>query len=604
MSPLGQNGLVVEEDLEITAPLRRRLNGKKGSSIPLQRCAASLAIEQPTDSSDNNNNNNSETMEGDEEPENTTSSSATEAASGGSFVMDTPAQWRAFESERLLGAASMESEVAAEEMPPPMSEPLLRTGETDGVEATTVTHLRRRRMERSPSVTAVGTQKLGFPSFRVAKRLTRKSGSLGSGRRAVISLTGRPNSVNNNANESTPLKQGRSNRDISPKYGGGADGGNQDDYDRTTDGETDEEEDQTPFQVIINMVIFKPISVLLLCAPFAIFASWFDWGPEPIFWLSFFTMIPLASILGDFTEELAAHTNQIVGGLINATFGNAVEVVVAIQALNAHEIRVVQASMIGSIFSNLLLVLGGCFFFGGLKHKEQRFNSTAAVAHMSLLALSSIALVLPTPFAAYYEIDDEQVLEISRVAAIFLMFMYAQLLIFQLNTHADLFEDDGDEEPNLGFWHSLGGLTVCTLLITFFSDMLVASIAGFVETSGFSRTFVGVIILPIAANAVEHITAVSVAMKDKMDLAMGVALGSCTQISLFVIPLTVLWGWATDRPMTLNFTHFEITLFIMSVVTVSICLSNPKGNWLEGSLLMTTYAMIAMGFWFENVVDF
>jgi Ca2+:H+ antiporter len=285
-----------------------------------------------------------------------------------------------------------------------------------------------------------------------------------------------------------------------------------------------------------------------------------------------------------------------------------------IQALLANEIRVVQASLLGSILSNLLLVLGCCFFFGGLIHKEQKFNATSATANMGLLALSSIALILPTPYAEYYEIHDSHVLKVSRCAAIFLAFMYIQLLVFQLRTHKDLFADDGDgdttatrqvdEEPALSLGASLSGLAMTTLLVAFFSEMLVESIDGFVEASGISRTFVGLILLPIVGNAVEHVTAVTVAMKDKMDLAMGVAVGSCTQISLLVVPLSVLVGWATDRPMTLNFPHFEVMLYIMSVLTVAIVLSNPTCNWLEGSLLITTYLLIAIGFWFEEVKDF
>jgi Ca2+:H+ antiporter len=348
------------------------------------------------------------------------------------------------------------------------------------------------------------------------------------------------------------------------------------------------------------------VSLCLLAMPLGWYSHYASWGSTWIFWLNFFTMIPLASILGDFTEEVALHTNQTIGGLINATFGNAVEVVVAIQALLANEIRVVQASMIGSIFSNLLLVLGCCFFFGGLGHQQQRFNSVAATANMGLLALSSIALILPTPFAAYYELHDAHVLTVSRIAACFLMCMYLQLLFFQLKTHANLFAgtQDDSELAVMPFWVSIVGLLFTTLVITIFSDYLVESIDGFVTDSGISRTFVGIILLPIVGNAVEHVTAVTVAMKDKMDLAMGVAVGSCTQISLFVVPLTVLVGWALERDMTLNFPPFEVILFVMSVLTVAIVLGNPECNWLEGSLLITTYLLIAVGFWFEDVKPF
>ena len=430
----------------------------------------------------------------------------------------------------------------------------------------------------------------------------------------------------------------------------------------------------TACQAIRGMILGKGwLSYLLLAGPLALMAVHLQWGDTCVFWLSFLVMIPLASILSDFTEEAALHTNDTIGGLLNASFGNAVEVVVAVQALLADEIRVVQASMLGSILSNLLLVLGSCFFFGGMYYTEQRFNVTGTTANMGLLALSSIALVLPTPYAEYYDLHDEHVLKVSRIAAIFLLFMYVQLLIFQLKTHAHLFDNDYDcdkkggnggdvrpilhdrdckcfagsahnratrcpilqddddddnddvqspsddsstsstssgasgqrtEAPKLSLRAALLGLAGTTILVTIFSEHLVRSIDGFVEASGLSRTFVGLILLPIVGNAVEHVSAVTFAIKDKMDLAMGVAIGSCTQISLLVVPFTVLVGWALDKPMTLNFPHFEIIMYIMSVLTVSIVLSNPKCNWLEGSLLITTYLLIAVGFWFEEVLNF
>jgi Ca2+:H+ antiporter len=186
--------------------------------------------------------------------------------------------------------------------------------------------------------------------------------------------------------------------------------------------------------------------------------------------------------------------------------------------------------------------------------------------------------------------------------------MYVQLLVFQLYTHAHIFDNGGGdsekEEQELATMSlavSCLGLLLVTLSVCFFSHYLVNSIEGFTEASGVSRTFVGLIILPIVGNAVEHISAVVVAMKDKMDLAMGIAVGSCTQISLFVVPLTVLCGWIFDREMTLNFPHFEVVLYVLSVFTVSVVCSNPKCNWLEGSLLITTYSLIAVGFWFEKV---
>ncbi|GAX28896.1 Ca2+:H+ antiporter [Fistulifera solaris] len=367
-------------------------------------------------------------------------------------------------------------------------------------------------------------------------------------------------------------------------------------------------EPTTVSQVLREIVLGKgPISWCLACAPFALLSFYSQIGATWVFWLNFITMIPLASILGDFTEELALHTNDTIGGLINASFGNAVEVVVAINALLAGEIRVVQGSLLGSIFSNLLLVLGSCFFFGGLRHQEQSFNATAASANMGLLALSSIALVLPTPFAEYYELHDEQVLMVSRLAAVFLLCMYAQLLVFQLHTHTNIFQnEEGEDEQSarVSMTVAVFGLLVTTLLVALFSNFLVDSIDGFTEASGISRTFVGIVLIPIVGNAVEHITAVTVAMKNKMDLAMGIALGSSTQISLLVVPLTVIVGWVVGVDMTLNFPHFEIALYILSIFTVSIVLSNPTCNWLEGSLLITTYVMLAVGFWYEKIENY
>jgi len=363
-----------------------------------------------------------------------------------------------------------------------------------------------------------------------------------------------------------------------------------------------------------EICIGKRISYLLLFAPFAVASHFLQWGPQWIFWLNFLTMIPLASILGDFTEEAALHTSDTIGGLLNASFGNAVEVVVGIQALLNNEIRVVQSSMIGSIFSNLLLVLGMCFFFGGLRYKEQRFSSLQATSGMGLLALSSIAMILPTPFAEYYETDDTAVLMTSRIAAIFLLISYILLLYFQLFSHKDSFEtpdeeeggdDEGEgEEAAVPLWMALLGLGLTTFTVTIFSAFLVESIDGFCVESGISRTFVGLIILPIVGNAVEHITAVSVAMKDKMDLALGVCIGSSTQIALFVVPVTVLVGWVADKDMTLNFPTYEVALYIISIFTVTVCLGTGKSNWLLGWVLMTTYIMLAIGFWFEVVENF
>jgi len=364
-----------------------------------------------------------------------------------------------------------------------------------------------------------------------------------------------------------------------------------------------DEDNESTLSVWDEIFFGKILGVLLLFIPLAWASHHYAWGASYVFWFNFLAMIPLASYLGDFTEIVSAHTSQSIGGLINATFGNAVEVVVAVQALNAGEIRVVKASMLGSIFSNLLLVLGSCFFFGGLKKDELTYNSTITLANVSLLALSSIALFLPTPIAAYNDADEEEVLAVSRAAAILLFFMYMMLLVFQLKTHAHLLADEEEEDTHMSMCVALTGLVIMTAAIALLSDWLVQSIDEFSTQSGISKTFVGMIILPVVGNAVEHMTAVSVSMKGKIDLAMAVAVGSATQICLFVLPFIVIYGWIFGEHVTLNYPVFEFVLYILSLWIVTICLSSSKGNWLLGVLLITTYAMLGIAFWYEKVDD-
>eukprot|EP00904_Undaria_pinnatifida_P000133 jgi/Undpi1/1011/HiC_scaffold_10.g04475.m1 len=343
------------------------------------------------------------------------------------------------------------------------------------------------------------------------------------------------------------------------------------------------EEAPGEFMKIRSMLTDKKMNLMLVFVPAGFVVNYCRFSDTTIFVVNFLAMMPLASLLGDFTEEVSAHTNQTLGGLIQATLGNAVEIVVAIQALYANQIRVVQASLLGSVFSNMLLVLGCCFFFGGLKHKEQHFNSTSAVANMSLLLLSSLALVLPTPLS--HATEKASLLAVSRFSGVFLLIMYIQLLVFQFKTHAHLFVDSADDPTNLKLTTAIAGLVVVTGLVALLSQFLVDAIDGFTEEAHLSKSFVGLILLPIIGNAVEHITAITVAVKNKMELAMGVAVGSATQVSMFVVPVAVLSGWI---------------MYVLSIIIVSTCVSNGTSNWLQGSLLVTTYLLVAVACWYED----
>jgi len=332
--------------------------------------------------------------------------------------------------------------------------------------------------------------------------------------------------------------------------------------------------------------------------PLGQFCKFQEYGPGIIFATNFCAIIPLANILGQATEALAAHTGQLIGGLLNATFGNAVEMIMCIQAVKAGLIRVVQGNLLGSILSNLLLVLGMAIFASGVVRKNATFNKMGAASNMSCQLTASISVCLPTCFAVVAgENAGGSVLTISRIVAVFLMAVYGLFLFFMLNTHADLFADEGgddDDEEQLSPSLSVGLLMFITLVVFFASECLVDSIEGVVEEYAISKCFIGVILLPIVGNAAEHATAVTCAYKGMMDLALGVAVGSSTQIALFVIPCSILCGYYYDQPMDLDFSVFDTTCQMLTVFLVSQVLSNGSTNWLHGAMLVTVYIFIAV----------
>lgn len=279
---------------------------------------------------------------------------------------------------------------------------------------------------------------------------------------------------------------------------------------------------------------------------------------------------------------------------------------VSVIALRDGEIRIVQASMLGSILSNILLVLGCCFLAGGIKHREQSFNSTVASTMSSLMAVATASLIIP---ATLYSVmsdshgQDAKINILSHGTAIILLLIYVAYLFFQLKTHADLFEDaeaqEGDQqEPELlGPWAAGACLVIVTLLVAVCADYLVGSIDSIVEKAHISKTFIGLILIPIVGNAAEHVTAVIVAYKNKMDLAIGVAIGSSLQIAIFVTPFLVILGWIMGQPMTLHFETFETVAFFLASLVVILLIQDGKSNWLEGLLCLGMYFIIALAFY-------
>jgi Ca2+:H+ antiporter len=276
--------------------------------------------------------------------------------------------------------------------------------------------------------------------------------------------------------------------------------------------------------------------------------------------------------------------------------------------LKDNQIRVVQASMLGSILSNILLVLGCCFFIGGLRFSEQTFNSTVASTMSSMMTVASASLIIPATLYASLSpshskaTTDNNILILSHGTAIILLVLYVMYLYFQLKTHTKLFEEvqdglgpdtenqaDHEEEEEHHILSPLAAtiaLVVVTVLVAICADYLVGSIDSIVEKTGMSRTFIGLILIPIVGNAAEHVTAVVVAWKGKMDLAIGVAVGSSLQIALFVTPFLVIMGWILNVEMTLNFHIFETVAFFISSLVVTFLIQDGKSNYLEGGLCL------------------
>jgi Ca2+:H+ antiporter len=353
--------------------------------------------------------------------------------------------------------------------------------------------------------------------------------------------------------------------------------------------------------------------VLLLFIPISLTAHCLGWGDLIVFITAALAILPLAAWMGTATEEIAVVVGPGIGGFLNATFGNATELIIALVALNAGLIDVVKASITGSIISNLLLVMGLSMLLGGIRYKEQTFESVIARVNASSMNLAVIAILLPT--AMNYTsigISEKTVQNLSLAVAVVLILVYGLTLLFSMKTHAYLYDvgvADIEEEaeavvhkkPNVWLWS--GVLLVCTLLVAFESELLVGSLEVATSQLGLSALFTGVILVPIIGNAAEHATAVTVAMKNKMDLAMSVAVGSSMQIALFVAPVLVIVGWATGQPMDLDFNPFELVAVAVSVLIANSISSDGKSNWLEGTLLLAAYTVLGFAFYFHPVAN-
>ena len=322
-----------------------------------------------------------------------------------------------------------------------------------------------------------------------------------------------------------------------------------------------------------------------------------------IFLTSAGAILPLAGLIGRSTDQLALHTGPRIGGLVNATFGNVTELVIAFFLILDDQVDIVKASLTGSIIGNLLLVLGLSFLLGGLKHEEQTYNARAATIHATSLVLAVTGLLMPALFALGGRESFAQREVVSGTVAAVLMILYAAALLFTLVTHEHLFRTPLPEEhPEWSRRRAVGMLLVATAFVALEAEFLVSSLEPALEDLGLSEFFVGLIVIPIIGNAAEHSSAIMFALRNKVDVTLEIAIGSSTQIALFVAPALVFISLFVGHPMDFVFSTFEVAAVALSTILVFMISSDGRSNWLEGAQLTGAYAIMAISFFFVETL--
>jgi len=357
-----------------------------------------------------------------------------------------------------------------------------------------------------------------------------------------------------------------------------------------------------PMRRIVTALVANRLNVLLAAAPI----SWLIYVLQPdspwLFLATAISLVPLAGIIGLGTEELACRSGPAVGGFLNATFGNAAELIISIVALVNGHVGLVKASITGSIVGNLLLVLGLSFFLGGLGRRSQTFNRTAATNAAAMLLLAVVALVMPAVFdlTLYGTLTERPpaIAQLSLGTACVLIVAYFGSLLYAFQTHRDLLRIDYNREHVLTMEQAVGVLGVGTLFTAIQAELLVETLSPALVKFGLTELFVGVVIVAVIGNAAEHYSAVVAARRDQMTLAVEIAVGSSAQIALLVAPAIVLLSFAMGRPMSLLFDPFEIAAIALSVVAISLVVVDGESNWVEGLQLVSVYVILALAFYF------
>ena len=343
---------------------------------------------------------------------------------------------------------------------------------------------------------------------------------------------------------------------------------------------------------------------LLLAIPVAIASSLLNWSPVVKFLAAGVAIIPLAGLMGRSTEQLAHRLGPGIGGLLNATFGNAAELILALFALFRGLDDVVKASLTGSVIGNLLLVLGASLFAGGLKYPIQKFNRTAAGAGWDLDGPGDDRPDRPRPVSQPGAGGSRLEHRVSVMVCLLLVFTYGLSLAFSLGTHRDLIsgvhEDEAAaiSEATWGLRHATTILLIATVFVAWMSEILVGAVESTGEALGLNAVFMGVFVVAIVGNAAEHSTAIIMALKNQMDLAVGIALGSALQVALFVAPMLVFASYLRETPMDLLFSTLEVVAVILAVLVARMVAEDGESNWLEGAMLLMVYAILGVAFFY------
>ncbi|MBX4201650.1 calcium/proton exchanger [Candidatus Saccharibacteria bacterium] len=346
-------------------------------------------------------------------------------------------------------------------------------------------------------------------------------------------------------------------------------------------------------------VLDKVFLWLLLLTPVALASHLLNFSYVVTFFIAAFAIIPLAKFLGEATEELSSRLGPAAGGLLNATFGNATEIIIALLALHAGLIEVVKASITGSIVGNLLLVLGMAMLVGGWRHKKQSFNRAGTMASASMLFLAVIALTIPAFLThASGNVTVQTTQHLSNIVAIFMFIIYLANLAFVFLTHKHLYtEEIGKYEANWSVKKSIWVLVGSTIAIALISETLVSSIKPVINQLGWTELFLGTVVIAIIGNAAEHFSAVVMAAKNRMDLSIQIAVGSAVQIAMFVVPILVFASLFMGKDMNLVFTTFELASIVLAIMITNLIIQDGESNWLEGAQLLSAYAIIAVAFY-------